>query len=418
MHHPSARVWGSKTCFEPSLFAVPDALFPSAMKSALSSYRVVHLPTSVGGNPRGLSDQLEKLGIVSETWIFQQTVFNYQSTKTIWAAGDGALRREMKRCLAIVRVALYFDVIHFNYGSSWASPIPMFSATDKGARAKVKRFCVAAYLQLLSLAELGLYRLFRRPMFVHFQGDDARQGDFSKATFPHSIAQYADDGYYSAETDALKRRMIRRMSRCCAQVYAVNPDLMHVLGPGARFIPYSHISLDDWKPIYTQLERRPLRIGHAPSHRKIKGTDIILAALEELTAEGYEYELELIEGLSNDHARLKYEQIDVLIDQLHAGWYGGLAVEVMALGKPVMVYIRDEDLRFIPAEMKAELPFLRVTLESVKEDLRRLMGMPREELYSLGQRSRRYVERWHDPVRIAEEIRQDYEKALRARDRV
>lgn len=355
---------------------------------------------------------------MSEAWIFRQNLFNYSSTKTIWTEGDGVVRREMKRCLAIIRVALAFDVIHFNFGSSWASPIPMFSAADNGFRAKVRRFFVATYLQLLSLAELGIYRLFRRPMFVHYQGDDARQGDFSMATFPHSIAQYADEGYYSAETDALKRRMILRMSRCCAQVYAVNPDLMHVLGPGARFIPYSHISLKEWQPVYNQLERRPLRIGHAPSNRKIKGTDIILTALEELAAEGYRYELALIEGLSNDQARLKYEQIDVLIDQLHAGWYGGLAVEVMALGKPVMVYIRDEDLRFIPAEMKAELPFLRVTMESVKEDLRRLMGMPREELLALGQRSRRYVERWHDPLRIAEEIQRDYEKALRAKGRV
>lgn len=388
------------------------------MKSTSRTYRVVHLPTSVGGNPGGLSAQLEKLGVQSETWIFQQNVFNYQSTRTIWAAGDGVLRREMKRCMAIVRVALGFDVIHFNYGSSWTSPIPMFSAADKGVRAKVRRFSVAAYLQMLSLAELGLYRLFRRPMFVHYQGDDARQGDFSIAKFQHSIAQYADKGYYSAETDALKRRMIRRMSRCCAQVYAVNPDLMHVLGPGARFVPYSHISLDDWQPVYTQLERRPLRIGHAPSHRKIKGTDIILEALKQLAAEGCDFELELIEGLSNDQARLRYEKIDVLIDQLHAGWYGGLAVEVMALGKPVMVYIREEDLQFIPAEMKDELPFLRVTTESVTEDLRRLIDMPREELFALAQRSRRYVEKWHDPLRIAGEIKQDYENALRAKGRI
>lgn len=363
----------------------------------------------------GLSAHLEKLGVESETWIFRQNVFNYRSTRTIWSEGDGALRREVKRCLAIIRVAFGFDVIHFNSGSSWAGPIPMFSRADKGIKAKMKRFCAAVYLQLLFFVELGLYRLLRRPLFVHYQGDDARQGDFSRANFRHSIAQYVDEGYYTAETDALKRRMIRRMARYCEQVYAVNPDLMHVLGPGARFVPYSHISLDEWSPVYTQLERRPLRIGHAPSHRKVKGTGLILEALEQLAAEGHEYELELVEGLPNDQARQKYEQIDVLIDQLHAGWYGGLAVEAMALGKPVMVYIRDEDLQFIPPEMKADLPVLRVTMETVKDDLRRLMQMPRDELHALAQRSRRYVERWHDPLRIAGEIKQDYEKALRAR---
>lgn len=359
-----------------------------------------------------------KLGVESETWIFQQNRFHYLSTRTIWSESDGRLRKEMKRWLAIIRVALGFDIIHFNFGSSWASPIPMFSAEDKGLWIKIKRLRMAVYLELLFFAEMGLYRLFRRPLFVHYQGDDARQGDFSRTHFQHSIAQYVDEGYYTAETDALKRRMIRRMSRYCAQVYAVNPDLMYVLGPNARFVPYSHISLDEWSPVYTQMERRPLRIGHAPSHRKAKGTALILEALEQLAAEGHEYELVLVEGLPNDQARLKYEQIDVLIDQLHAGWYGGLAVEAMALGKPVMVYIREEDLQFIPPEMKAELPVLRVTMETVKDELSRLMQMPREELHVLAQRSRRYVERWHDPLRIAGEIKQDYEKALRANGQI
>ncbi len=383
------------------------------MKSVQRGYRVVHLPTSVGGNPGGLSAHLEKLGVKSETWIFSQNALRYACTKAIWSETDGALRREMKRCLAIVRVALGFDIIHFNFGTGWATPIPMFSQTDRSMLAKMKRLLAASYLELLSVAEFALYRLFRRPLFVHYQGDDARQGDFCLSRFRHSIAQYTDPGYYSAETDALKRRMISRMSRQCAQVYAVNPDLMHVLGPGARFVPYSHISLDDWQPVYTQLEQRPLRIGHAPSHRKVKGTDIILDALQQLAAEGYEFELELIEGLPNHLARQKYEQIDVLIDQLHAGWYGGLAVEAMALGKPVMVYIREEDLQFIPAGMKADLPFLRVTVEGIKEDLRQLLNMPRSDLFALAQRGRRYVERWHDPLRIAEEIARDYEVAMR-----
>ncbi len=377
---------------------------------------MAHLPTSVGGNPRGLSAHLEKLGVKSETWIFQQNTLNYPCTKTIWVASDGRLRKEMKRWLAIIRVALKFDVIHFNFGASWSSPIPMFSAEDKELWIKIKRLCMAIYLELLFFAEIGLYRLLRRPLFVHYQGDDARQGDFSRIHFPHSIAQYVDKGYYTAETDALKRRMIRLMARYCAQVYAVNPDLMHVLGPGARFIPYSHISLDEWRPVYTQLERRPLRIGHAPSHRKVKGTDLILVALENLAAEGHKFDLILVEGLPNEQARKKYEEIDILIDQLHAGWYGGLAVEAMALGKPVMAYIRDEDLQFIPLEMKADLPVLRVTMETVKDDLRSLLQMPRNELFDLAQRSRSYVERWHDPLRIAAEIKQDYEKALHIKD--
>ena len=112
-----------------------------------SRYRVIHLPTSVGGNPQGLSKHLRLLGLQSEEWIFQQNTFNYPSTKTIWAEGDGRLRKEMKRCMAIIRVALGFDVIHFNFGSNWASPIPMFSAADPGLWVKLKRLRMAVQHQ-------------------------------------------------------------------------------------------------------------------------------------------------------------------------------------------------------------------------------------------------------------------------------
>lgn len=346
-----------------------------------------------------------------------QNYFEYSTTRTIWGKDDGLLKREWKRWSAILEVACRFDVIHFNYGSSWASPVTSFNAADKSWKVKILRLVAAPYLHMLSLIELNLYRILGRPMFVHYQGDDARQGAASLSKFQHSIAQFVESNYYTPESDALKQRMIRRMTRYCDQVYAVNPDLLHVLGPKAKFIPYSHIFLDDWIPFYTQNQNRPLRIGHAPSHRRVKGTDFILAVLDELAAEGLEFELVLVEGLSNKAARSQYEQIDLLIDQLHAGWYGGLAVEAMALGKPVMAYIREEDLCFIPDGMRTDLPILKTSLETLKYDLRRAITMPRKQLLALAYSSRAYVERWHDPMRIANEIRNDHLKALRARGR-
>lgn len=89
--------------------------------------------------------------------------------------------------------------------------------------------------------------------------------------------------------------------------------------------------------------------------------------------------------------------------------FGGLAVELMALGKPVLVYIRDEDLGFIPPEMKADLPFLQITPVTVEDALCDLLLMPRESLVALGKKSRAFVERWHDPLNIARDIKEDYE---------
>ena len=110
--------------------------------------------------------------------------------------------------------------------------------------------------------------------------------------------------------------------------------------------------------------------------------------------------------------------MDIVIDQLHAGWYGGVAVEAMALGKPVVVYIREDDLRFIPDEMRSDLPFVQVTPDNIEDGIRRVLNMSRGELLDLAIRSRIYVERWHDSEKIAVEVLQDYRAAVsRRRDK-
>ncbi len=381
-------------------------------------YKVLHIPTTVGGNPQGLSAALNKLGVYSESWTLSQNFFAYPATKVIWNEHDNRPTKEVKRIKAIFEAAIYFDIIHLNFGNCLASPFPLFNPVDRAYKRRLVRLFGGIYTNILALLEINLYSRMRRPIFIHYQGDDARQGDVSLKIFEHSIAQYVETGYYTPQSDAHKRFMIKIMSRYCRRVYAVNPDLLHVLGENARFIPYCHICLEDWKPVYISTDTtRPLRIGHAPSHRRVKGTDIILATLGELKQEGYRFDLVLVEGLSHAEARLRYEHCDVLIDQIHAGWYGGLAVELMALGKPVMVYIREKDLRFIPKEMREDFPFLRTSVSTLKQDLRNLLSMNREQLYQIGIQSRRYVEKWHDPLRIASEIKQDYELALLSKGR-
>ena len=46
-------------------------------------------------------------------------------------------------------------------------------------------------------------------MFVHYQGDDARQGDFSSANFKYSISKQVGNDYYNSHFDNLKRKQIK-----------------------------------------------------------------------------------------------------------------------------------------------------------------------------------------------------------------
>jgi glycosyltransferase involved in cell wall biosynthesis len=104
-----------------------------------------------------------------------------------------------------------------------------------------------------------------------------------------------------------------------------------------------------------------------------------------------------------------------VVDQLLAGWYGGLAVEVMALGKPVVAYLRCEDLAFLPESMRAELPIVSAEPATIYAVLKRLLGEDAGQLARLGERSRAYVEHWHDPRSIAARLKADYEGVIARR---
>ena len=136
----------------------------------------------------------------------------------------------------------------------------------------------------------------------------------------------------------------------------------------------------------------------APTHRGLKGTPALLAASERLRARGVDHELRLIEGVSNESARAMLGEADIVVDQLRIGWYGGVAVEAMALAKPVIVHLGERDLAAVPAGLRDQIPAVRATEETIEDALEGLLTGPRSALGELGLRGRAYVERWHDPV--------------------
>ncbi len=378
--------------------------------------RVLHAPSSVGGNPLALSRALKALGVDSTSLVVSQNYLSYEADIVLHHPGGSFLVRELKRLWALFFYLPRFGVIHYNAGTTIASAYGLaFPAQRERSAAALVRYVYAAYLRQLQRFELWWVSLLRKVVFITYQGDDARQGDYCLEHFAISIAAQVEPGYYDDASDAFKRRSIARLATIASEIYAVNPDLLHVLPARARFVPYSLFFLSDWMPRYEQDQPRPLRIVHAPSHRKVKGTDAIVAACAALKSQGFEFELVLVEGLSHAQARSVYASADVLIDQLYAGWYGGLAVELMALGKPVMVYLRDDDLHFLPAGMRDQLPFIRITPDSVQRALQQVLETPRTELVALGKRSRAFVERWHDPMVIAADMKRDYDAALARR---
>ena len=364
--------------------------------------RVLHVPTMVAGIPQSLAAAERKLGLDSHSAAFFQTAYGYEADEIVLGGREGRVHQELRRWRFLVKVAREFDVIHFNAGETI---MPLYS--ERASAAPHQRL-FDLYARTFELRDAAWLRRLGKAVFVSFLGGEARLHEFGKQRFEIS---YTHD-VPGTTSDARKAKRVAQFERSANELYSIHPDLMWTLPARTQFLPHPGVDLTDWRPAVMDRRDRPL-IVHAPSQRRIKGTDYVEAAVERLRAEGVPFEYQLVEGMPRSEARKIYERADLLVEQLLLGWYSNLAIELMALGKPVVTYIRDEDLRFVPAEMKRDLPVINATPESVYDVLRTWLTERRDQLPEVGRASRAFVERWHDPLKVAARTKADYERALK-----
>jgi glycosyltransferase involved in cell wall biosynthesis len=171
------------------------------------------------------------------------------------------------------------------------------------------------------------------------------------------------------------------------------PDA-HVVPPG--------LDLRDYTVSAPEKRGRPI-VLHAPSSRRRKGTEHVVEACE-----GLDVELDIVEGLRHDEARRRYRRGDIVVDQLNAGWYGIFALEAMALGKPVLSYLRPEAVHETERALGVEVPIVQVTRDTLRDRIAEL-AEDAERRRAIGAASRAYVEAIHDADKNADRLLEIYQ---------
>jgi len=366
--------------------------------------RVLHCPSAVGGNPPALAREERNQGLDSRCVTFLGNPFGYPVDEDL-ASGKGRLERYAARFNLIRQSVACYDVVHFNFGTSL---LPLAGADPSaGMIGHCRTRCWNA---LVAGLDLRLLRALGKTVFVTYQGDDARQGDRFAQLYGPELGREVGEGYYTTASDAMKRRGVALFDRYAQRIFHLNPDLAAVLPKRSRFMPYAHVDPQTW-PVTPSSGPDPV-ILHAPSHRGVKGTRFVLEAVARLRQEGLRFDFRLVENLPHAEAVRLYAQADLLVDQLLIGWYGGLAVELMALGKPVVGHVRSSDLGQLPEAMRREIPITDATPASILAVLRRMIGLGCSGLRELGLRSRTYVERWHDPRPIVSGLVAEYQAVV------
>lgn len=258
-------------------------------------------------------------------------------------------RRLLSMCTFFAFAASNFDVFHFFFGTSL----------------------------LPANADFPLLKAWKRKIIMHFRGSDIRNPDYLK--YMASLTREKQAGLKPPISTARQRKKIRRARRYCDRILVSTPDLLGII-PEATVIPQA-IDLKTWKRVESPVRKnRTICIVHAATNRFLSGTALIENAVKELEEGGLkQITLYVVENVPYSEVREIYSKADIAIGKLTLGWYGNFAIEMMALGKPVICNISAENRKYLsedcpivsanPAELEGKL---RMLIENVH--LRRRLG--------------------------------------------
>lgn len=354
--------------------------------------KILHLPTATGKVAWSLAQGEKALGLDSRVLVTRSSSFEYPADENLHLEALSG-RTDRIRILArtFAKVRSRYDVFHFNFGQTlFTHPrLPFFPHPD--------------------------LPFYKGRLFATYNGCDARQKRAAAARRP--ISACADPACGKGvcdndEADRFKQAGIRMMARHVRHIWAMNPDLLDFLPEGrSSFLPYA-VDMDGLPLKTPTFAKKRLNVVHAPTNRETKGSAEVLAALDEVNRRtGGAVNLTLVEGLPHHQALAVYEKADLVIDQVKIGWYGGLAVEVMAMGKPVACYVNPQDAEKALPGMAKEIreAMILVTPETLADTLEAVLD-DRAALRQKARAAAEFARKWHHPRFVASLTKAAYEK--------
>lgn len=181
-----------------------------------------------------------------------------------------------------------------------------------------------------------LIRWMNKKCIVVFLGSDSRP-PYMNGKFFKEGAQ--SDQFWcglSKTTQRIKRKVQVAERYAHATINTLATSHFHT----KPFVDWFYVGLPAivQSPISIEVIDRPIRVLHAPSSGKTKGSSEIFTAVEKLRLNGYEIDFYQIENKSNAEVMQAIDWCDLVIDQLYSDTpLAGLACEAAARGKPSIV---------------------------------------------------------------------------------
>jgi len=328
--------------------------------------KVLHAPAEIAGQASTLAKALRALGVEAHSIAYNPGFPQYTPDELHDYDARGALARYAGYLKTLARHLGRYDVYHFHFGRTLVPP---------------------------HNPDLPLYRALGGKVVFHYHGCDIRNRAHMLATHARAACTECDPFCNPARQRAIGRAAARHAHL----EFVSTPDLLES-APRAEHLPVA-IDLADYA--MQPVRRAPKLVLHAPTNRLIKGTRYVKEAFDALRPRFPGVTFRTVERMPWHELRALMAEADVVVDQVFMGWYGMVAVEAMALGKPVLCFIRPD---FEPR--LDDCPIVRTTKESLAGDLAAaLADADRDRLGALG---RAFVERENAAPVIAARLIERY----------
>lgn len=358
----------------------------TSKKIEKNNLRILFGPIHIAGNFIGYSQGLKELGISSRIVLTEEHPFKYEEENLEYLNKKIKLH---KISLKVVNGKIFggfnflsnyqflkfidqFDIFHFTFGKSLLpenQDVPIIKAKGKKI---VMQFCGC---------DIRCREIIMKEKRQTSVCDDCKEECHLRAK--KDLAQFWENN---------------------ADAIISHPEYSQLLTK--KYYPFIiGIDTKKWKGISGKKESKTL-VVHAPSSPQWKGTKYIIEAINLLKSERDDFEFKLLSNMSNEEVKKTLIDADVVVDQLMCGWYGHLAVESMALGKPVLCHLEDKWCEKAGYAMDA--PIVRTTKENIYENLKKLLDDPNLRK-NIGIKSRIYVENIHDYKKVARSLLDIYQ---------
>jgi glycosyltransferase involved in cell wall biosynthesis len=258
--------------------------------------------------------------------------------------------------------------------------------------------------------DLKIIKWLKIPGVVEWVGSDIR---CPSRAFPHNhyFRKIYDNGYehrqfesdFNSNRRQEKFRKINFLPACAPEIQLyINKDYFEQTS-----LLMQRILTKNFVPKYPDIKNKKPLIIHSPSAKITKGSNLIIAAVEELKNQ-YDFDFLLLHNLPHEEVLQLMQKADIFIDAIIMGGYGMAAMEAMSYGKPVMCYLMPQ---VFEQGVPADCPIINTNPDNLKEQLVYLLTNPHIR-HELGVKGRLFVEKYHDANKIAFQLADVYKDVI------